>query len=232
MQNRIFIKCLFISIIGGALVHLRSLLLFSDTPISQSLMQTGFSTYLVKMGNSFQTAFLPGLAAGFAGLMMVKKLRLWQGCFLCLTLPFFDVFFQCVVFPLLSSDGSGSVHLSAVAFNYVVSYTYSFSIFFIALVFYGIHAKDKLITLLCVSWNIFRYFLLYLIPPLFPQFNLEQLRMDEGELTHRSLSYGLAYAAIILLLFFIIYDLRKTDDRKLRERIEKLLAPIRKNRTA
>ena len=78
MQNRIFIKCIFISIIGGALVHLRSLLLFSDTPISQSLMQTGFSTYLVKMGNSFQTAFLPGLAAGFAGLMMVKKLRLWH----------------------------------------------------------------------------------------------------------------------------------------------------------
>ena len=38
MQNRIFIKCIFISIIGGALVHLRSLLLFSDTPISQSLM--------------------------------------------------------------------------------------------------------------------------------------------------------------------------------------------------
>ena len=146
------------------------------------LMKTGFSTYLVKMGNSFQTAFLPGLAAGFAGLMMVKKLRLWQGCFLCLTLPFFDAFFQCVVFPLLSSGGSGSVHLSAVAFNYVVSYTYSFSIFFIALVFYGIHAKDRLITCLCVSWNIFRYFLLYLIPPLFPQFNLEQLRMDEESL--------------------------------------------------
>ena len=130
---------------------------------------------------------------------------------------------------LLSSGGSGSVHLSAVAFNYVVSYTYSFSIFFIALVFYGIHAKDRLITFLCVSWNIFRYFLLYLIPPLFPQFNLEQLRMDEGELTHRSLSYGLAYAAIILLLFFIIYDLRKTDDQKLREQIGKFL---RKNRTA
>lgn len=205
------------------LVNVRSFLFFSDTQIAQMLIQKGYSSYLMEMGNNFQTAFLPGIAAGFAGFMMIKKIYLWQGCFLCLTLPLFDALFQCIVIPMVGFTESFSASLSAIAFNYVINYTYSFSIFFIALVFYGICMKDKLISFLCVLWNIFRYFLLYLIPPLFPQFNLEQLRMDQGELTKRSLAYGLAYTAIILLIFFIIYDLKKLEYKKLRTQIGKIL---------
>ena len=208
-QNRVFAKCIGVSVIGGFLVNVRSLFFSSDAQIIQALLQNGYAKSLMDLGNNFQTAFLPGLAAGFAGLMMIQKLHLWQGCLLCLSIPFFDVLFQCVVMPFLTLSNLSTIRLSSIAFNYTVNQTHSFSVFFIALVFYGIFRKDKLVVLLCTLWNTGRYFLLYLLPPLFPQFNLDKLSMDQGELTKRTFLYGLSYTAVILLLFFAVYDLRK-----------------------
>ena len=94
---------------------------------------------------------------------MARKLRLWQACFLCLLLPLSASVFQCVIMPAVPSFDLASVKVTAVPFNYIVSWSYVFPIFSIALVFYGILHKDRLTAALNVSWHLCWYIFLYLV---------------------------------------------------------------------
>ena len=217
MKNKLFIKCIYLCILGGFLVNLRSITMFLNVETAEMILKKGFGTSLMNMGNNIQKSLIPGLAAGFIGFMMNRQLRMWQGCLLCLFLPLFDVLFQCVLIPLLGilfTSESYAINLMSVAFNYTVVLSFSFPVVFIGLVFYGILVKDKLVVLACGIWNIGWYFLLYLLPPIFPQFNYDQLSMDRGELTRRWMLYGLSYSAIILLLFLIFKDLHNVSAPK------------------
>ena len=197
MKNKLFLRCMCLCILAGFLVNLRSVVMLFNEAAAGMIPDRGFGSSLMSMGNKIQSSLVPGRAAGFAGLMMSRKLRLWQGCLLCLSLPFFDVLFQCVLIPLLSilfAPGSYSITLSAVIFNYTVTQSYSFQVFFIALIFYGILEKNRLVVL---------------IPPFFPRFDYNQMRMDQGELTRRWMLYGLSYLAVVLLLVFVFCDIKK-----------------------
>ncbi len=212
MKNKLFLRCMCLCILAGFLVNLRSVVMLFNEAAAGMIPDRGFGSSLMSMGNKIQSSLVPGLAAGFAGLMMSRKLRLWQGCLLCLSLPFFDVLFQCVLIPLLSilfAPGSYSITLSAVIFNYTVTQSYSFQVFFIALIFYGILEKNRLVVLTSAVWNMGWYVLLYLIPPFFPRFDYNQMRMDQGELTRRWMLYGLSYLAVVLLLVFVFCDIKK-----------------------
>lgn len=217
MKNKIFVRCIYICAFAGFLVNLRSMTSFIDSETAGTILYSGFGSALTEMGNRMQSSLIPGLAAGFAGLMMSRRLHLWQGCLLCLLLPFFDVLFLCVLIPLLKMvflSESSSINMAAFIFNYTMSQYYAFTVFFIVLVFYGILEKDRIITLLCTLWNIGWFVFLALIPPFFPQFNIEQLGMDRGEATRRTLLFGLSHLAVVLLIFFILYDLYNIKSRQ------------------
>ena len=100
MKNKWFIRCIYVCILGGFLVNLRSATMLFDEVTTRMILDKGFGASLMNMGNQIQRSLIPGLAAGFAGLMMTRQLRLWEGCVLCLFLPLFDVLFQCVFVPL------------------------------------------------------------------------------------------------------------------------------------
>ena len=212
MKNKLFRRCIYLCIFGGFLVNLRLIPILLDLETSEVFLDNGFGTLLMSMGNKMRNSLIPGMAAGFAGLIMSLQLRLWQGCLLCLLLPFFDVLFQYIFLPVLGMIFMSkciSINLTALVFNYTVIQSYSFPIFFVSLNFYGILLIDKVIILLCTIWNIGWYFLLYLIPPMFPQFDYDQMIMDNGEITRRLMLYGMSYLAVALLLFFILYDIKK-----------------------
>ena len=213
MKKRLFAGCIWAVVLAGLFVHLRDPLIewlhSSDSATAKELLEKGYSTNLMELGNALHDFLFPGLAAGFAGCVMARKLRLWQGCFLCLLLPLSASVFQCVIMPAVPSFDLASVKVTAVPFNYIVSWSHVFPIFSIALVFYGILHKDRLTAALNVSWHFCWHIFLYLLSPLFPQFDRNKLRMDHGELTQRTILFALEYAAIFLLLFLAVRDFYK-----------------------
>ncbi len=92
MKYKLFLRCVYICILAGFLVNLRSITSFLDADMMEMILSKGFGTSLMSMGNTIQKFLIPGLAAGFVGLMMNRQLRLWQGCLLCLFLPLFRSF--------------------------------------------------------------------------------------------------------------------------------------------
>ena len=208
MKKRIFEYSVFLCIMAGFLANTNSLTLFFD---AESIWGSGFGKALTDLGNQTRTAIAPGLAAGFVILIMNGQLHLWQGCLLCLSIPFFDTLFMNVFMPflrILFMSEPASINLYAVFSNYTLFLSYTFPVFFIALVFYGISAKKHFITIPCSIWNAGWYFLLNLIPPFFPKYDFSQMGMDMGAATKRFLLYGLSYLAIILLVFFTLYDIQ------------------------
>ena len=47
----------------------------------------------------------------------------------------------------------------------------------------------------------------------FPKYDFSQMGMDMGTATKRFLLYGLSYLAVILLVFFILYDIKTRIDK-------------------
>ena len=133
MKNKLFRRCIYLCIFGGFLVNLRLIPILLDLETSEVFLDNGFGTLLMSMGNKMRNSLIPGMAAGFAGLIMSLQLRLWQGCLLCLLLPFFDVLFQYIFLPVLGMIFMSkciSINLTALVFNYTVIQSYSFPIFF------------------------------------------------------------------------------------------------------
>lgn len=98
MKKRIFEYSVFLCIMAGFLANTNSLTLFFD---AESIWGSGFGKALTDLGNQTRTAIAPGLAAGFVILIMNGQLHLWQGCLLCLSIPFFDTLFMNVFMPFL-----------------------------------------------------------------------------------------------------------------------------------
>lgn len=218
-MKKLFLRCIWLCVLTGLCLNLRifvSALLTNQGMDSQALGR--LSSGMMLAGNRIESIAVPGIAAGFIGLVMCGRLRLWQGSFLCLVLPFFNALFVQVVgglSDLLFSSETFSISLSSLASYYVTeSFSYSVPFCLILLVFYGFLVKDSLITALSLIWDVAWVVLLALIPPFFPQFSYSSMRMDSGELTRRTMVYGLTYLGIALLAFFIIYDLIKKGIRR------------------
>ena len=200
----------FVCILAGFLSNIG---LFAGIFYTEEMLYGGFSTAFIKLGNQVSGSLVPGLAAGIAILLAAHKLKLWQACTLCLSIPLFHALFQNLFIPLVSMavrpEEVLSVSLPAAALSYIMNESNSFPVFFLGLFVCGILEKDRLAAVLCTAWNIGWYGILNLLPPFFPQFDFNTMQMDTGELTRRAILYGLSYLAVGGLIFLAIYDLAK-----------------------
>lgn len=211
-MKKMFLLAVAGCLLAGLLANIGSLLMLFGDSAREAILYSGFGGALMKMGNRVQNSLFPGLAAGVVILIMGRQLYLWQGCMLCLVLPFCDVVFRNILLPILEVvivSETISININAVFSNYIVFQQFVFPVFFIALSVYGAIIKNKIIVYLCLFWSFGWYVLVSLIPPFFPQFNLEQMRMDMGETTSWIMHYTWTYLAIILLAFFICYDIKE-----------------------
>lgn len=215
MKKNAFTMALFVCILTGFLSNIG---LFAGIFYADEMLYSGFSTAFMKLGNQVSDGLVPGVAAGIAILLAVHKLKLWQACTLCMSIPLFHALFQNLFIPLVSMavkpEEALSVSLPAAVLSYVMNESNSFPVFFLGLFVCGILEKDRLVAALCTAWNIGWYGILNLLPPFFPQFDFNTMQMDKGELTRRALLYGLSYLAVGVLIFLVIYDLAKDAKRE------------------
>ena len=213
MKNKTFILSAAVCL-GAVLIAETGLLI---APVAR-IWGSAWFIALSNLPASAEKSLLPAVAAGLVILLSLGRLRLWQCSALSLSMVVLFTLIQNLVSPIVQMCTSENPVPYSISFHGLAFYFqeagmyYLFPVFIGALAFFGFACKKRVIAVLCTAWSVANWLLLHLLPPFFQKFDGKTLSMDKGSAARIQIYIGLFISATVLLIFFIIADLRAQKD--------------------